>query len=92
VAARTSFVHGNFIATVLLCQSLAEHLLAAHLNMFERDRLPGRIAFQETLKRCVAARIISSEDEGDLRHLMGLRNPLSHFRDINDPNSLSRRP
>ena len=91
VEARTSFVHGNFIATVLLCQSLAEHLLAAHLNMFERGRLPGRIAFQETLKRCVVAEIISHEDECDLRHLMGLRNPLSHFRDVSDPSSLSRR-
>lgn len=26
--ARSSFVHGNYIATVMLCQGLAEHLLA----------------------------------------------------------------
>jgi len=91
VEARSSFVHGNFMATVLLCQSLAEHLLAAYLNMFEGGRLPNRIAFQETLRRCLAAEVISEEDEVDLRRLMGLRNPLSHFRDINDPASLFRR-
>ncbi|URX64345.1 hypothetical protein KR767_09990 [Luteibacter anthropi] len=91
VEARSSFVHGNFIATVLLCQSLAEHLLAARLNMFEQDRLPNRIAFQETLKRCLAAGLISPDDEADLRCLMGLRNPLSHFRDLHDPASLFRR-
>jgi hypothetical protein len=33
IEARASFVHGNYIATVLLCQGLAEHMLAAHLEL-----------------------------------------------------------
>jgi hypothetical protein len=31
IEARASFVHGNFAATVFLCQGLVEHLLAAYL-------------------------------------------------------------
>lgn len=32
VEARESYVHGNFVATVLLCQGMVEQLLAAYLN------------------------------------------------------------
>jgi hypothetical protein len=30
--ARWSFIHGNFAATVLICQGLAEHLLGSYLH------------------------------------------------------------
>lgn len=90
--ARTSFIHGNFVATVLLSQGLAEHILAAHLSIgLDAEELPERIAFQETLKRCLARSVISETDAADLRRLMELRNPLSHYRSINDPSNLSRR-
>src|ERR1700730_14050610 len=46
--ARTSFVHGNYVATVMLCQGLAEHMLAAHLALgINGEELPNRILFQE---------------------------------------------
>jgi hypothetical protein len=90
--ARSSFVHGNFVATVLLCQSLAEHTLAAHLSLgLDAEELPARISFQETLYRCVAKDEITARDAEDLRRLMALRNPLSHYRSIDDPSNLSRR-
>jgi hypothetical protein len=90
--ARTSFVHGNFIATVMLCQGLAEHVLAAHLaTSLPFEELPDRISFYDTLDRCVARGVIGDTDAADLRRLMALRNPLSHFRSIGDPSSLSRR-
>jgi hypothetical protein len=90
--ARTSFVHGNYIATVMLCQGLAEHLLASHLALgIDAERLPDKIPFQDTLRRCLADQVISQEDANDLRRLMTLRNPLSHYRNINDPTNLSRR-
>jgi hypothetical protein len=90
--ARTSFIHGNFVATVLLSQGLAEHMLAAHLVIgLNAEELPERISFQETLKRCLARDVISVADAADLRRLMALRNPLSHYRSIDDPSSLSRR-
>ena len=90
--ARSSFVQGNFAATVLLAQGLAEHLLAAYLDLqLPANGLPERITFQETLRRCRSRDIISQSDEVDLRRLMDLRNPLSHFRSIDDPANLTRR-
>lgn len=92
VEARTSFIHGNYVATVMLCQGLAENLLASHLAIsLSGEKLPERIQFGETLERCVAKKIITSKDTDDLRRLMNLRNPLSHYRDIADPSNLSRR-
>lgn len=90
--ARTSFVHGNYVATVMLCQGLAEHMLAAHLSLgLDGPDLPKRISFSDTLERCLKRNVITADHANDLRHLMELRNPLSHFRGIDDPSNLSRR-
>lgn len=90
--ARASFIHGNYVATVLLCQGLAEHMLAAHLAIgIHGEQLSNRISFHDMLLRCLARKVISPNDADDLRRLMGLRNPLSHYRNIDDPSNLSRR-
>jgi len=90
--ARASFIHGNYVATVLLCQGLAEHLLAAHLACgLDVGELPPRISFRDTLTRCLAQDIITKSNFEDLECLMNLRNPLSHYRGIGDPSNLSRR-
>jgi hypothetical protein len=90
--ARTSFIHGNYVATVLLCQGLAEHMLAAHLALgIKGEELPPRISFQDTLRRCLAEGVLTQTDAYALRRLMTLRNPLSHYRSIDDPSNLSRR-
>jgi hypothetical protein len=92
VEARSSFVHGNFAATILLCQSLVENQLAAFLHSaLMMDDLPPRIAFRETLKRCQDRNLISGQDSSDLERLMNLRNPLSHFRTVADGQNLERR-
>jgi len=90
--ARSSFVHGNFIATIMLCQGLAEHILASHLSMrLGGEPLPARQQFKDTLRRSVEDGVLNEKLASDLRTLMSLRNPLSHFRDINDPSNLTRR-
>jgi uncharacterized protein (DUF2236 family) len=90
--ARSSFVHGNFVATVMLCQGLAEHVLAAHLTLgLDGEELPSRVSFNDTLNRCIARNVITQRDANDLRRLMNLRNPLTHYRSIDDPSNLSRR-
>ncbi len=89
--ARSSFVHGNFAATILLCQSLVENLLAAFLHAGLMMDLPPRIAFSDTLKRCRDRNLFSGQDSSDLERLMGLRNPLSHFRTVADGQNLDRR-
>jgi len=90
--ARWSFIHGNFAATVLIRQGLAEHLLGSFLHAAQLiDDFPKRVSFAETLRRRQERKVISNRDATDLRRLMDLRNLLSHFREINDPTSLSRR-
>jgi len=92
VEARSSFVHGNFAATVLLCQGLVEHLLAAYLHAgLMMDDIPERIPFRETLRRCREKDVISDQDNVDLLKLMDTRNPLSHFRHVHDESNLDRR-
>lgn len=92
IEARSSFVHGNFVATVLLCQGLVEHLLAAHLHVdLLIEDIPNRIPFRETLRRCRERDVIDDQDVADLQKLMALRNPLSHFRHVDDPGNLDRR-
>lgn len=92
IEARSSFVHGNFVATVLLCQGLVEHLLAAYLHAgLLIDDIPNRIPFRETLRRCREGNVIDDQDVADLQKLMALRNPLSHFRHVDDPGNLDRR-
>lgn len=90
--ARSSFVHGNYIATVQLCQGLAEHVLAAHLASGLDDKaVPDRISFQETIRRSIAEGVLTDEDADHLRQLMALRNPLAHYRSVNDPSGITRR-
>lgn len=91
VEARSSFVHGNFVATVMLCQALVENLLAAFLHGGLMDELPHRVHFEETLRRCQSKDLLTDQDVADLRRLVGLRNPLTHFRDVNDGQNLDRR-
>jgi hypothetical protein len=92
VEARSSFVHGNYVATILLCQGLVEHLLAAYLHAgLLVDDIPDRIQFADTLRRCREREVISDEDVTDLRSMMALRNPLSHFRHVDDGSNLDRR-
>lgn len=84
--ARSSFVHGNFVATVLLSQALAEQTLAAFLALgLDGETLPTRIGFRETLKRCRSRDLITERDAADLERLMEMRNPLSHHRLIDEP-------
>jgi hypothetical protein len=92
VEARSSFVHGNFVATVLLCQGLVENLLAAYLHAgLLIDDVPERIKFADTLRRCREREVISDADVADLRRMMDLRNPLPHFRHVHDEGHLDRR-
>jgi hypothetical protein len=88
--ARSSFVHGNYVATVLLCQRLAEHILAAHVNFeISSEELPSQVPFNDALSRCIARDVITQQDADDLCRLMGLRSPLSRYRVVDDPSNLS---
>ena len=77
--ARWSFVHGSFVGTVLLCQVFVEQLLAAVIYMGGED-LSDRVSFSVVLERGRALGHVSDKDVSDIRQLIDLRNPLTHFR------------
>ena len=91
--ARSSFVHGNFAATIVLSQSLVENLSCCVSPCRPMmDDLPPRIAFRDTLKRCQDRNLISRPGlPGDLERLMSLRNPWGHFRTVADNQNIDRR-
>lgn len=92
IEARASFIQGNFIATVLLCQAMAEHLLASYISMgLDPEIIPDRISFKDTLKRCVSKNLFDELFSLELISLMNIRNPLTHYRNIDDPSNLTRR-
>jgi hypothetical protein len=78
--ARSCFVHDNFVATIMLCHGMAEHMLAAHLVMgLSAEELPERIKFSETLRRCVDDGVITERDAEDLLRPVA---PLASQRDM----------
>lgn len=92
VEARSSFVSGNYIATVLLCQGLAEHILAANLAArLDGPDIPPWVKFEKTLKLAVERHTIDADLAADLKKLMTLRNPLSHYKPIAHPENISTR-
>jgi hypothetical protein len=97
---RQSWVVGNFLAVVLLSQSLLENVLAAHVGMEALSaEIQGREVvspterptLQKTIKGCKAIGLLTDEDERDLLRLAELRNALSHFRTVGHETNLDRR-
>jgi hypothetical protein len=89
--ARSSFVNGNFLATVVLCQSLVEHLLAAFLHGSLLHSVPQKVQFRDTVKNCKEVDLLTDQDVADLTRLGELRNPVTHFRHLDDTSQLDRR-
>jgi hypothetical protein len=89
--ARSSFVNGNFLATIVLCQSLAEHLLAGFLHAALVQDVPRKVQFRDTLKICKERGMLTEQDVVDLTRLSELRNPVTHFRHLDDASHLERR-
>ena len=88
---RSSFIHGNYVAVVLLCQSMAEHLLASYLEYrFSEDSRSKRMHFRDTIQECWSRGIITEIDKNDLLRLSHARNPLTHHRTFEDPTNLTR--
>lgn len=88
--ARSSFVNGNFVATIILCQALAENALAGALDLGGTS-LPEKVPFAVTLRQCEEKGYISAGQVQDLQQLAALRNPLSHYRSLDDPAHIDRR-
>lgn len=65
--------------------------LFRHLIVDLHDDVAGKARFEQTLKRFQDEGVISQREAEDLERLMSLRNPLSHYRDVNDESNLESR-
>jgi hypothetical protein len=100
---RTSFVFGNFLATIVLAQGLVENLLGSHLYIQEGIKpihglpqrqsgdLSARPSVREILSKSVEDGLISADLKARIDRLIGLRNPLVHYRNVDDGAHLMRR-
>lgn len=80
---RSCFINGDFIATILSCQSLCEHLLASYLEYQSRDEtIALKPRFRAVIKKCHELKIISDKDKTNLEELADFRNLLSHYRSM----------
>lgn len=89
--ARSSFINGHFVATVLLCQGLMEHLLASELEM-RLDPVPvsGKATGKTIRRLSRESGVITAEEDQELERLASLRNPLTHYRGANDPEHIDQ--
>jgi len=89
--ARSSFINGHFVATVLLCQGLMEHLLASELEMrLDPVPVPGKATGKTIRKLSRESGVITAEEDQELELLASLRNPLTHYRGANDPEHIDQ--
>lgn len=74
--ARSSFVNGNYAATIILCQAMAENLLAAAIQL-DGGLVPNRVAFAETLRLCEGKGYLTGHDSVSSRssQTCGIRSP-----------------
>lgn len=103
VEARSSFVAGNFLGTILLCLALIENLLGAYIRDEElADEIHGRSGFEEnrisarprltlSLDLCIARGLLTAQEAARVLELSELRNSLAHWRPENDRSHIDRR-
>lgn len=98
--ARSAYVHGQFVAVVMLSQCLLENLLAGHVYMEalgrevrlgEPQKMGGRPDYRATLAACEEGGLVTAAEVEELRVLSARRNALAHFRDMNDASHVDRR-
>jgi hypothetical protein len=74
---KSSFIAGNFLATVLVAQSFAEHSLGAGFSMSGDDRL-AQAGFAKLIDASVKRGWLDSDTAAQLHELRGIRNPYVH--------------
>jgi hypothetical protein len=89
--ARSSFINGHFVATVLLSQGLMEHLLASELEMrLDPVLVPPKATGKAIRKLSRDSGVITADEDRELERLASLRNPLTHYRGANDPQHIDQ--
>lgn len=84
------FINGQFIATIMLAQAFIEHTLQASLVRMGHPRVAGR-SLSEITKWFRRNRPQHDYLMGKIDKLRGFRNPFSHLRPFDDPDTIGQR-
>jgi len=88
--AKWSFVNGQFLACVLLCQVMLEHVLAGQYGLAGDDEAK-RKGFKRLCDMSLADGRITLAEHNGFDLLRRLRNPYTHPRTMDDPERIERR-
>lgn len=88
--ARRAYVHGLFLACVLLCQVCIEHSLAAVFRLSDDDQT-ARMNYSELLRAARRQRFLSDAEFELFDRLRDVRNPYVHSRSLDDATHPMRR-
>ena len=87
-----AWVQGLHVATILLAQTVLEHILAGYLVLSDPSRNPAHSPKLSKLLRDARAQGVLSDDEYELfDRLRRQRNPYAHHRAVLDPETLGMR-
>ncbi|WP_141217890.1 hypothetical protein [Bordetella genomosp. 5] len=87
--ARSSYVHGNFIATLILALAYAEHVI--------NDALPPRPSHERSptlasaVNKARAAKLFPDDLLDEIAVMNDFRNPFVHRRSASDPDTIGQR-
>jgi uncharacterized membrane protein len=87
---RLAYIHGLYIATVLLALACIEQDLAGRLHMTGMDSA-AKARLETLLKEGLAKGTITAEEFGTFDHLREVRNSYTHFRTPSHPKGWERR-
>jgi hypothetical protein len=87
---QNSFLNGNYMGTVLLCQVFVEHSLAGSYALGGDDKLMLE-GFKALIDRSLADGHVSAALAARLHELREMRNPYNHPRPFSRPNNLLER-
>jgi len=87
---RHAFIHGSYLATILVGQAFLENVLAGQLDWHE-ETLGRRPQLGEILVRTRELGWLTQHEFALLDGLRRMRNPYAHYRNLDDKQSLSRR-
>ncbi len=79
------------VSSLVLAQSLVEHLLVAFLHAALLHSVPPKVQYPRYRKKMQELGLLTDRDATDLTRLSELRNPLTRFRHFDDTNQLDRR-
>jgi len=90
VEAKWSYINGQFLACIMLCQAMLEHVLAGQFTLMGKDALIKK-GFERLCDEALADHLISPSEHRAFSNLRLLRNPYVHPKRMNDPTRLERR-